>query len=481
MEKAKKLEPIWWQEQIGLIPFYSFFIFLTFISRNNFFFWDTVQLASLHAHHYFETGFSQLLLPESIDSGHIPAFGMYIAIMWVVFGKTLFVSHLAMLPWLLGIVWQSYRLVNRYTDGALVQFALLLFLADPTLLGQSSLVSPDIVLVFFFLLAFNSILDNNRKLLVLGIAGLFLVSMRGMMTAFSLLIIDLFTNYYRHDEYSIKRLLKMSFSYLPAVMIALSFFWYHYETRGWIAYHEDSPWAESFERVGFGRVIYNIGILIWRTIDFGRVFPILAALILLLLNRNKLIKDKSFMNLLVYSICILFCLSISFVSYNNLSGHRYILPLFLAGYLIVIHVVSKIEYDLIVRKLIFGILILALLSGNLWIYPEKIAQGWDASLAHSPYFKLRNELVAYIDDSGIPFSEIGSTFPNTSMEKHLYLNDSNRRFPEFDIEKHEYAFYSNVYNNISDSDIDQLKKDFVLEKEFRRHRIFVRLYKKKDF
>ena len=87
---------------------------LVFLNKENGFFWDTIQLASGHGNFYYSTNFSQLLLPIELDSGHIPVFGIYIALVWKIFGKTLEASHFALLPFALGIVWQINILCKRF-------------------------------------------------------------------------------------------------------------------------------------------------------------------------------------------------------------------------------------------------------------------------------------------------------------------------------------------------------------------------------
>jgi hypothetical protein len=81
------------KESLKLLPFYLFFIIITIAVSKNSFFWDTIQLASKHAHWYFENNFRNFLLPNSIDSGHIPAFGMLLAFAWKIFQKSLNQPH----------------------------------------------------------------------------------------------------------------------------------------------------------------------------------------------------------------------------------------------------------------------------------------------------------------------------------------------------------------------------------------------------
>ena len=151
---------------------------------------------------------------------------------------------------------------------------LLLVLIDPFFAGQSVLVSPDIVLVFAFLLSLKAILKNQTWLLALGIVLLGLISLRGMMIGFSLFI---WWNLMEvKKSFSIPTLLKSAWHkiipFLPGGVLALLFFIYQYLHLGWIGYHDNSPWAESFASVDLKDFTKNIGILGWRLLDFGRCF-----------------------------------------------------------------------------------------------------------------------------------------------------------------------------------------------------------------
>ena len=111
------------QNYFFLFISYAAAFLLVVLHRNNSFFWDTVQLGSAHANYYYDNQFSSLLLPIEIDSGHIPTFGMYIALLWKLFGRTLAVSHLAMLPFALGIVFQIFKLCRKFIPEQFVGLA----------------------------------------------------------------------------------------------------------------------------------------------------------------------------------------------------------------------------------------------------------------------------------------------------------------------------------------------------------------------
>ncbi|MBL0080448.1 MAG: hypothetical protein IPP53_15465 [Bacteroidetes bacterium] len=76
---------------------FAWFIIWIIATANNPFFWDTV-LTSKIAQYFYENGFGNLIVPIDLDAGHPPFFQIYLSILWKLFGKSLLVSHLAMLP-----------------------------------------------------------------------------------------------------------------------------------------------------------------------------------------------------------------------------------------------------------------------------------------------------------------------------------------------------------------------------------------------
>lgn len=466
------------KEHIRLIPYYAVFLLLTIISANHIFFWDAVQLASLHAHHFYENP-GTLILPDDLDSGHIPIFGYYLSLMWKIFGRNLPVSHFAIFPFLIGIVYQAYILIHRYIPKDFAYVSLMLFLADPTFLSQASMVSSDIALFFFFLLSLNAVLSNKRLLMTIGFLGLFAMSMRGMMISLALLFFDLYKNY-DWKRKSFLELLKMSMPYLPAFLFAVIYFTIHYTVKGWFAYHPDSPWAGSFERVGLTTMIYNLGIMGWRIIDFGRIFLWVTAFILIIPRFKKFLADTKLREMIILAILLTICLGYSFITYRYLQGHRYILPVFSIISLAVAYIIWNYVHTRLFRFSVITFIVFALLSGNFWVYPEKVAQGWDSSLAHWPYFEMREDMINYMETHGIDYNEVASDFPNTTKRKYLELNDDDSRHLFVDLDQNKYVLYSNVYNNFSDEEIDRLKSEFIELKNDDFLGVFMILYKRPE-
>jgi hypothetical protein len=454
-------------KDLSIIISYLIVISLFILTLNNSFFWDTIQLGSKHAQYYYKNNFDHILLPNSIDSGHIPAFGMYLCLMWKMFGRNLIVSHLAMLPFVLGSIWQLYKLTRRFIPDKYAGLALLMILSDPTLLSQFTLISPDVILVFFCVLGINSLLQNSKILLSVSIFFLFLTSMRGMMVSFCLLIIDILVNisFSNTAKHNVGSVLKRSLIYLPAFFIFIAFSFYHYIDKGWIGFHENSPWAELFEKVGFTGILFNICILGWRIIDFGRFGIWVVFFILLFKFKMEIFKLKGTRLLTIIFLVFLIFLAVNMIWAKNLLAHRYLLPIYLIFSLLCANILFTQLLTEKFRRLLIVLWMLILISGNFWIYPDKIAKGWDSTLGHLPYYKIRRQALTYLDEQKIDFKNVQSFFPNTGKIDDIDLNNDTRFLTDFN-NTGDFVLYSNVFN-ISDENFDLIKTQYTVIKQFR--------------
>ena len=115
--------------------------------------------------------------------------------------------------------------------------------------------------------------------------------------------------------------------FIPGGALGLGFLIAHYSFTGWIGYHPNSPWAESFITVSFSGFLRNIGILIWRYLDFGRLF-IYGAVWLMLFQIRYYAKPKVWEVMTMVAILELILIP-SLLLHSGLLGHRYLLPIFL--------------------------------------------------------------------------------------------------------------------------------------------------------
>jgi hypothetical protein len=473
------------RQHTGFLPFYLCFILLLLVTVNYPFFWDTIQLASKHADFFYNSDFKSIILPKEIDSGHIPSLGIYLALIWKIAGKSLIVSHLAMLPFVLGIVYQSILLVSRHFTNEWQKYALIILLADATLLAQSTLVSPDVLVIFFFLMALNNLLIKNRLWYIVSLLGLTLSSMRGMMCVAGLFLADVIINFVVNHSVTapytgkkfIREILRILKLYIPAMALAVSFFLWHYYKTGWIGYHKDMPWYSLFEPVGFKGAIFNTFILGWRLIDFGRLFIWLAGAFCLWHYIKKRPAVPGFLkSVIIVLICIFLSLSHAVILHKNLSGHRYLLPIYLLTATAVTFYLFEVINSGFRKKAVFYLILAGMLSGNFWIYPDRIAKGWDSTLAYLPYFPLREKMMNYMEKESIPISLTGTLFPNAGRLKYIDLSGREDSFAELDLKSNRFVFYSNVYNGFSDNELSELKNNWKQVKVYRFLMVKIILY-----
>ena len=99
------------------------FVLITIFSFRIPFFWDNVSVISRAASYIYEHHFSSVILPENLDAGHAPVTAFYFAFMWLIFGKSLMVSHLIMLPFVIGLIWEFYKLAKQFLSEKFVKIS----------------------------------------------------------------------------------------------------------------------------------------------------------------------------------------------------------------------------------------------------------------------------------------------------------------------------------------------------------------------
>ncbi len=467
-------------------PFYLLAIIVFFQVKNNVFFWDTIQLGAKQASWFYEQGFRYWLLPEEIDSGHPPFFGMYLALLWKLLGKSLTVSHLAMLPFLFGIIHFATRLGERLAPLWSTPFLLLLLSVDATFAAQAILISPDLVLFFGFLMGLESVFSRRWHPLSLAALILAMISLRGMMIVVVLYLFDLGQTFLEEKQQRDLRtwgavLFRSALPYVPSGVFALAFLFYHYFQTGWIGYHVGSPWAPSFERVDAGGFLYNIGILGWRLLDFGRVFAWLIIMGLLWQVWKKSAGSLLLQKLLLLLGLTLLLLSPSLLLHRHLLLHRYLLPVYLSGTFLLYYLLFGAS--LIRMRWQYGLYTLALLgllTGNRWIYPRQIAQGWDATLAHLPFYDLRSRMLEYMDNQKITYQEVGTGFPMIGPLKYRDLSGRETGFVGKNPNRQSLILYSNISNDFTDEELQQLEHSWKVRYRIERGGVEIVLYEKAE-
>lgn len=449
------------------------------------FFWDTVSQASKRGNYYYQTNFQSLILDPALDSGHPPFFNIFIGLSWSIFGRNLLVSHLVMLPFVLGIVFQVYRLIKNIFPENNRWLVFLIAIADTTFLAQSILISPDIVMLFGFLLCLNAIYENKNRQLIIGSFLLPFVSIRGILLLGVVGLIFLFwqmiqlkENRQQISENIVNLLQKSMLVFLPVGVCLIAYLAYHYQAAGWLISSPNPEWIVHRQPNDVYNIARNIGLIGWRFLDNGRIVCSLLLLYFMFKTtrqRRVIYGNGRFLILCFVAFFIIF--APIFIFFSVAINNRYLLPAFLLLHLLVTYfiVISNSKKGWLMAILI------ALLSGTFWIYPKQIAQGWDGTLAHLPYYELRKEMIDFIQKKGIPFTEIGTEFPNKGALDFYDLSGQTAGFADKDFENNRYIFYARVMNDFTDEELRALAEDWEEIKVLEQWPIQVILYRNPAF
>lgn len=453
---------------IGLIT-----LLLFWFAKDTGVFWDNVIFVGKMGNHLYENGLFSWDFPNRFDPGHPPFLAFILTIGWHMLGKSLLVSHLVLAPVIFGLLLQLYKLCEHYFDNTNHRLlAFLLIIAEPTLCSHLVIINPEILILFFFFLALNSLLKNNDFLKIVALAFLGITSLRGMLLCGGFFLLELVLLQLDNKLFSKETIKKLAFQYLIASIPSLLFIAGRLYFKGWVSSHPEFPWLEFRQVVNFKEFLRNIAVLTHRYLDFGKVSIFIFLLI-------SIIKLKPFINrknkeLLAITIIPTLTIIITSLREVNPMGHRYFMISFIGFILLSTSVLFLQNWKK--NTIIYSILLVSLISGNLWVYPKDIAQGWDASLAHIPYYNLRREAIEYLDSQNISIDNVSTFSPNATTIDNVDLNGDKRNIQPFN--KSQYVLYSNVYN-LSDNEITSIDTDYKLIKQFKNYRIIVQILKRK--
>lgn len=463
------------------------YIVISLISLDFFFFWDNIQYSSVTANWYYDNNFSSLVLPfyteelKIVGAGSISLMGLSTAFLWEIFGQELWVSHIYILFWALIIIYNTYKLLFSLLPKDFVVFAMPVLLLESAILAQTAIASIDIVLLALFLISLRCVINNNKWGLVFSSFLLINLSGRGLLTGIGILLFSILLSYNRKEVRSLFHfLITQVIPFIPGFVFFLTFFFYSKLYGSSI----ESPWAGTWENPE------NIYILMknffaygLRLVENGRFIIWLAILGSLhyALKQKKIgcIFQKQYLALGFLLIYFLLVYLYFALTTKMIISTRYYIPLFFILTIISFHLLSFLVKIRFVR--IFTIVaLISQLTGHLWVYPDKIAQSWDATLAHIPFYQLRKDCFDYIDDNGIDYSEVSGGFSIAGHQYNIDLKGRNKYISRDT--KNRYFIYSNI-SNLSDDFISELNDSNKWEevKSFKKGYIFISLYRNLNY
>ena len=464
-----------WSKLIAKIEswiFYAIVILVWILGCDFPFFWDAIS-QSTQSNWYFDHHFSSIIVPTDIDTGHPPLWTLYLAFCWSVFGKTLLVSHIAVLPFLLACVFQLYLLVNQLFENHKIRFwAMTLILFQPTFMVQITSLYFELPLIFGFLWLFNQILRSKNQFSILLlktiiVSILLLTSIRAWFLVAAIFSTEIGLYFVQKKKFNI-------IPYLISGFILVLYLWFHFNATGWFF---SAPAFSSHRKVGeVSFMARNFLIFGWQIIDNGRlVLMLIFGYVFLknILNRKythiKLIYTLSF-------ISLVFMMLLCTIPFSNPFGPRYF-NLIYTG--IILCVLYQFQDSKLVHIINVAIL-LCFLSGHYWKYPYRFNASWDATFAHIAYFDLKTETDQKIKDLGIYQNLISAQFPFQSSNKNANLMADSTHIADYgDIgfENSAYFLVSNLGGEFNEEEIQKISKYQKLF-EIQKGNIWVQVFKK---
>lgn len=440
--------------QAGLVA-----LSIVLLSSNLPFFWDGVLQGSIQGSWFYQN--PDAWLPEQLDAGHAPGFGWYLAQVWTWLGRNVLVSHLAMWPWLWVLFYHGWLSLNALIPegNRSLKLVWLLLLAEPTLMAQSVLVSPDVVLLACFSVWLLQYLRAEQRVTLWpAMLILLFTSSRGLLLLVLLTIVAGVQHVKRKEPFA------WAMPYVVALAAAAYWLWLHWQHYGWIGYNPNSTeWAGNYAAVDLQGMGRNVGIAIWRLLDFGRWGLLLPMLFLFTQKGNKELKTLSWVGL----GCAAWLLVFLVVKANPI-GHRYFLPTYWC--LTLVSLVWIYQATGWRKWLSLGSVLLGFAVGPWLIYPDHIAKGWDATIAHVPSHGQKANALKWLAEQQIPLKQVATDFPYLDSLGAYDLKPNAERMQAIQAGlkgSYTYVLYSNVLNGLSDGQLDTLARwPLVYKKEF---------------
>lgn len=113
---------------------------LWYIVKDDPFFGDAIASTSVAANTIYEANLQTLFYPIEADPGHPTLYAYVLAVLWKLFGRSLWVAHVYAGIWALLLVFVFRKIARTLLEPDNVNRATLLLLLFPTYLSQSAMV-----------------------------------------------------------------------------------------------------------------------------------------------------------------------------------------------------------------------------------------------------------------------------------------------------------------------------------------------------
>lgn len=458
------------------------YIVITVFFANKGYFWDNTQHTSIEAHYFYLSNFHSFFIPKNIPEWDISSTGapvflpLLTAFLWKYIAYKVWISHAIAFGFLILLFYNSYKLTRNYIGKERGIWAFAVLILESSVLSQYAIAGPDFILFAVFVVLLRAALEKNHKSILAFSPILFLISTRGTFTGATLFLSIIISSIYLKECSVNKKIIR---AFLPAIILTIAYYSSYFVTEGW--FFSDSKFgnAHTFPS-DFREIIFNYLDLGLRLLENGRfIFWLLAfyAIFNLIKKKQKPEGDFFFIAILLILLCALYGLFATITKMPFLT--RYFMP----HVLLLILIAFKnglLSLNNTQFKKAIALVLVVVLTGNFWIYPEKMTTIWDSTLAHAPFYKLRNDCYNYIDSAAINYNDMSAGFCLYDNRRFYDLTNTSKSISRSNDKP--YFIYSNI-SGVTDELFDELynPKKWRKMKEFKqwpvRICIFGRIHK----
>lgn len=389
-------------------------------------------------------------IPQA-DPGHPTLYPYLTALVWMVFGKSLWATHLltAFTGFFLSVI--VFKIASRYLDDSTAKFAVLLIVISPLYVAQlfsASLHLPLTALAFAALYYWQ---QKKRGAYSLALCLMMLCHLQGAFLLLFLAINDIADTWLQKGRGKLwDWFAKNWWVYTLPFTVFAAWLLLHRQQFGWALaspnYIRDMP--------GFKGFLYNLAIACWRIIDFGYIIPF-AVVVYFFASRRKVlhITDNKTKLLVTYLLCLVVLVGGICLTFALSPAHRYF---FAASVLLIILFAGAIGQMSVVWGRVWATTAcIFFLAGNFMYYPGKCMG--DDNLAYLPIHELEKNLV-YDFPKGTVFYTYA---PLSNPSSIRYLDSSKgavfKGLYHANMDSIDYVVQSNLNCEFTPAQLEKLK------------------------
>lgn len=354
-------------------------VFLFLLVKDDPFIGDSISTVSRAALNIYNADLKTIFYLAQDDPGHPTLIPYFLAFLWTIIGKKLWVGHFMTLIFSMGLLFQLKKLSFHFMDNSKGFYPLLIVFSLPGLISQEALVLTHLPLCFFFFWALNSLFDKNKITFSIALSLLLLTHLEGIFLASSLFLFFYVDEYSIHNKISIVVKKSIPYFIFSFLIFGLWLVIHYQQMNWWVSSPNYSDHRQISSLSGFFK---NMLLIFWRIADYGYFILFIP----FLFWKSKLtFSDNKKLYRLIYILSGILIFSIALFLGDSIA-HRYFLPFSILLCFLFGKYLSTLRYNVLYLLLT----LLFFIPFNFFYYPGKCLG--DANILFRNNFEIESRI-----------------------------------------------------------------------------------------